>query len=84
MLRRWARQISVQTGLEEEQWSQIEEQVVRQWTNFLDENRGQIQPLLNEFLELRLGLEPPEEQRVQDWAERVTPVFQYLRRQLEV
>jgi hypothetical protein len=82
-LRRWAQDIGHRHELNETQKVKVEEAVVKRWSTFLDNNRGQIQPLVNEFIELRMGVEPPSKQRVQDWAKRATPVFEQFRGQLE-
>jgi hypothetical protein len=82
-LRRWATDIGHRHELNEAQKVKVEEAVVKRWSTFLDNNRSQIQPLVNEFIELRMAVEPPPKQRVQDWAKRATPVFEQFRGQLE-
>jgi hypothetical protein len=57
--------------------------IVDRWGKFLDENRETLRPLMNEFLELRMELEPPPKEKVQDWAKRAQPVFEQFRRQID-
>lgn len=62
--------------------TKVEEVVVKRWSSFFNENRAQIQPLANEFIELRMELKPPPKDRVQDWAKRAMPVFERFRSQI--
>jgi hypothetical protein len=56
---------------------------VQRWTKFLDDNRDEIQPLTNEFLEMRLDITPPSQSHVQDWARRARPLFDKTTKQIE-
>jgi len=83
MLARWAETVSDELDLDTSQRGRVREAVTKRWGKFLEENRGRIQPLVNEYLELRMELVPPDKQRVQAWAERAMPVFAGLRQELD-
>lgn len=82
MLARWADQAGYRYELDDEQRSNVREAVAKRWGTFLDENRSTIQPLVNEFVEMRMELEPPGKEQVQEWAKRTMPVFEQVREQL--
>jgi len=82
MLTRWADQISRKYDLEESQQAKVRQAVVERWGTFLNENRSTIQPLANEFVEMRMELEPPAKEQVQAWAQRAMPVFVQFRQQV--
>ncbi|UCC32492.1 MAG: hypothetical protein JSU86_09455 [Phycisphaerales bacterium] len=83
MLTRWADRISRKYELEESQRAKVRKAVVERWGTFLNENRSTIQPLVNEFVEMRMGLEPPTKEQVQAWAQRVAPAFEKFREQVD-
>jgi len=83
MLTRWADAISRQHKLDDEQRAKIREAVTKRWGAFLNENRSTIQPLVNEFIEMRMGLEPPAKEHVQAWAGKAMPVFEQFREQIK-
>jgi len=82
MLRRWLEESCEQYDLSEDQRSGLREDFVEEWTEFFSENRSSLQPLVNEFIEMRVGLEPPGREIVQSWAERMSPVFEKGRDQI--
>lgn len=82
MLTRWADEVSRQYELDDAQRTKVREAVVKRWSGFLNEHRSAIQPIVNEFVEMRMELEPPTKERVQAWAKRATPVFEQFREQL--
>ena len=82
LLVRWADQIGREYELDDEQREKVRDTVVDRWAPFLEENRKAIQPVVNEFLEMRLDLAPPEKSRVAAWAERAKPVFDSLRAEI--
>lgn len=82
LLKRWAEDISVQFDLNAEQKEKVRERVVRRWTGYLNENRSKILPVVNEFIEMRLELEPPAKERVQKWADSALPLMDGFRQQL--
>lgn len=83
ILARWAERTASGYDLDEETRKDFRERSVKRWTEFLIERRGEIQPLLNEFLEMRMALAPPPKEQVQKWASRVGPVFQEVREEVE-
>jgi len=83
MLSRWAHEAAYEYDLDDQQLEKADKAVVERWTKFLDENRTEIQPLVNEFLEMRIELTPPEKTRVQDWARRAKPHFENAKKQIE-
>lgn len=82
LLARWANDIGDQYDLNDEQRATVRKEIVQDWGRYLNENRATIQPLVNELLELRLGVEPPSEHEVQAWAEKTMPAFQQFREQI--
>lgn len=82
MLTRWADDTSAHFELDVEQRDVLRERVVDRWGDFLESNRKDIQPLINEFLEMRVDSAPPDEERVKKWAERAEPVFGKFREQV--
>ena len=82
LLVRWADQVSGEFELNDEQRDKVREAVVDRWAPFLAENREAFQPVVNEFIEMRLDLAPPDKSRAQAWAERAKPVFDRLRAQV--
>lgn len=83
MLSRWAEQAAYEYDLDDEQREKTRKAVVERWTKFLDENRDEIQPLANEFIEMRMELAPPDKQKVMEWASRARPIFEASRKQIE-
>lgn len=82
MLARWAEEAAYEYDLDDPQREKTRKAVVERWTKFLDENRDAIQPLANEFLEMRMELAPPDKSDVQDWAKRARPVFEMATKQI--
>jgi hypothetical protein len=83
MLARWAEEASHEYKLDDEQRKKSSESVVERWSTFLSENREEIQPLANEYLEMRMGLRPPDKDKVQEWARRARPVFDMVSREMD-
>ena len=79
MLLRWAEEAFDEYDLDGDQRTKVREATVKRFETFLTENRSQIQPLANEFIEMRMTLEPPSKERVQAWADRALPVFEKTR-----
>ena len=82
ILARWAERTAKGYDLDEETRKEFREKSVKRWTEFLTQRRGEIQPLLNEFLEMRMALAPPSKEQVKKWASRVGPVFEKVRAQV--
>ncbi len=83
VLTRWADRVSSEYELDEAQRAKVGKAVAKRWGGFLKENRPKIQPLVTDYLEMRLGMEPPGAERVQAWAKQATPLFERLRKQLD-
>ena len=81
MLLRWAEETCAEYDLDDPQRAKVRDDLVEQWSGFLTENRSILQPLANEFIEMRMTLEPPSKERVQAWADRALPVFEKTRDQ---
>ncbi len=82
ILARRADEVGRHYDLDEQQRRRVRELVVRRWSDFLAENRPLIQPLANEFLEMRMELEPPSKEQVQAWAKRTGPLFEGMEAQV--
>jgi hypothetical protein len=82
MLQRWAEEACEEYDLDGDQRAKVREATVKRFESFLTENRSRIQPLANEFIEMRMDLEPPSKERVQAWADRALPVFEKSRDQI--
>lgn len=83
MLTRWAEEAAYEYDLDDQQREKTRKAVVQRWTGFLDEYREEIQPLANEFLEMRMELTPPEKSDVQEWARRAKPFFDKAAKNIE-
>ncbi len=82
LLLRWANKIGDQYELDTAQRKQLREAVLKRWPSFLQDNRSRIQPLINQFLEMRMALETPPKENVQDWAKRALPVLGDITQQI--
>ncbi|MHC5111069.1 MAG: hypothetical protein ACYTHJ_14450 [Planctomycetota bacterium] len=83
LLRRFADDVFYRFEFNEDQRQDVEEAVVTRWTEYLDGNRDRLQPLLNEYIELKMHLEPPDREEIQSWAQRAIPAFQSMKEQLQ-
>ncbi|HUU82413.1 MAG TPA: hypothetical protein VM243_02810 [Phycisphaerae bacterium] len=83
MIRRWALEATEVYELDDEQQEQVEARMLDRGTRFLRENRRDLQPLVNEFFEARLAVEPPSPEQVQEWSSRALPVFDRIRTEIE-
>jgi|CXWL01.1.fsa_nt_gi hypothetical protein len=83
MLTRWAEEAGYEYDLDDQQREKTRKVVVQRWTKFLDDNREDIQPLTNEFLEMRMEITPPTKTHVQEWARRARPFFDKATKQIE-
>jgi hypothetical protein len=80
LLARVSDQMTERYGLSEARQEEVREAFVDRWSSYLNENRDKLQPLANEFLEMRLGLTPPDKDRVREWAGRTGPIFDEIKR----
>ena len=69
--------------LSDEQYEQVRDGMVERWSTFLQENRRELQPLVNEWFEARVAIDPPSAEQVQDWASRAMPVFEKIQAQVD-
>jgi hypothetical protein len=69
--------------LTQQQQAELESLMLETWPPFLEKERADLQPLINEFFEARLELEPPAKDRVQQWASRAEPLLERLKYQFE-
>ena len=76
LLLRWADMGTNKYDLDEQQMKQMRENVLERWPRFFAEHREQIQPVLNEWIEMRIGMEPPPQERVQAWSAQAEPIFE--------
>ncbi|HNQ23194.1 MAG TPA: hypothetical protein PKK06_08885 [Phycisphaerae bacterium] len=82
-LLRWTDEATGNYDLDDEQLRRIREQVLQRWPAFFQEHRAQLQPLVNEWFEMRIDMQPPGKERVQAWTERALPMFDEFRTQLK-
>ena len=82
-LHRWCGQVTDQYQLDAEQAAQLERMMFRRWPRWMKDNRSQLQPLFNEFMENRLAPQPPSAEQVSDWAGRALRMFDSGRRELD-
>jgi hypothetical protein len=65
-------------NLRPEQAEEIQQSMTKRWTEFMHENRADIQPLMNEYAEANLAPNPPTPEKVSEWAARATPVYRLV------
>ncbi|MBI1826209.1 MAG: hypothetical protein HY287_10370 [Planctomycetes bacterium] len=82
MLARWAEESCAEYDLDREQTEKARDAMVQQWHDYLTDHRSEIQPLMNEFLEMKLDVNPPSNEQVKAWAEKAIPVFEKTREQI--
>ncbi|NOT02079.1 MAG: hypothetical protein HOP29_15815 [Phycisphaerales bacterium] len=82
LLARWADDNALKYGLNAPLAERHREQLVDRWKRFASENRAALQPLLNEYIESRLAVTPPDPAAVRNWAERAMPMFESFREEL--
>ena len=82
LILRWADEAATEYDLDEKQRETVRERMLDHWPKYFNENRAEIQQAVNQFIEMRMELEPPSRERVQEWARRTTPVFASFRDEL--
>lgn len=82
MLVRWVEEAGEKFELDEDQRGAVRDLVVERWEKYLTEHRAEIQPLVNEFIEMRMELTPPPKEKVQAWTEKALPVFEKSKQQI--
>lgn len=82
MMRRWADEVGQRYKLDERQRAEWGDRMSQRWTRFARENRTEMQPILSEFIEMRLEMAPPSQEKVKAWAERAAAAFDKLKTNL--
>lgn len=68
--------------LTDEQADRWREVTTERWVKFAEENRRELQPLANEFIEMRLEMEPPSPERIKAWATGAEKAFESIRSEM--
>lgn len=68
-------EVAKQYEFDEEQLYRTRELWKERIPAFMNENRAEIQTLMNEFFEAQLSGEPPTAEEVADWSQRALPLF---------
>jgi len=58
--------------------SQVSQRAADVWSELIEENRETLKPLLDDYLDIRLGSKPVSPDRVKRWAEQAEPVIDQL------
>jgi hypothetical protein len=69
---------------DEDQLWQTRELIKERFPDWLQENRRNIQPLVNEWVEMNMAGMPPTKDEVADWAQRALPMFDEFREKVEL
>lgn len=72
---RWAEMVSERYELDDQQQKDLVAQMQRRWMRFADDNEKALKPLLNEYIEMRLQMEPPTKEQVAEWSQRAGKSF---------
>lgn len=83
LIQRWAQQIGQHYDLRPDQFREVESHLTGRWSSFLTKNRSELQPLLNQYVEIRMAVSPPTPEQVSEWSTRALPVFERLRNHVE-
>ncbi len=78
VLDRITEEIAEQYELDEDQVEKTRALLKKRVPLFLDENRAEIQTLMNQFFEVQLAGEPPAPEEVAGWSKRVLPLMEKL------
>ncbi len=82
LLLRWTAQVGQQYALDDAQHELVQQAILKRWPPFLQENRSKIQPLINQFLEMRMAMTPPPKEAVQEWAKHAQPILDVISQQI--
>ncbi len=82
MVRRWASRMGDRYDMDDTQREKLQGAVVERWVPFLAKYRDRIEPLVDEFVEMRLELSPPSREKAQAWAHRALPMLDTLKTEL--
>ncbi len=65
---RWLDAVSHKYKMDNDQVAKAREDALKRWPEFIRKNRDKLQPVVNEFIEMRLEMSPPSKERVANWA----------------
>ena len=82
VLARWADDLALRYELDEDATVALQYELSQEWGTFIRENRPVLQPLLNEYVEARLALHPPDPEVVRAWSARARPVLAKIEKHL--
>ncbi len=77
-LREAARLRAEEYGLDDAQRAQLEDALLARWPRFFRDNEDELRPLLTQLVEARTAPEPPEAERVAQWARRALPMWERI------
>ena len=66
------------SNLTEAYCAKLRDRTADEWSQLIEDHRDGLRPLLNEYLDMRLGPEPPTDERVKRWAEKAEPIVEQL------
>ncbi len=66
------------SNLTEAYCAKLRDATADEWSQLIEDHRDGLRPLLNEYLDMRLGPEPPTDERVKRWAEKAEPIVDQL------
>ncbi|MCC7291151.1 MAG: hypothetical protein IT449_03700 [Phycisphaerales bacterium] len=82
MLARWGEMVSEHYELDEKQSTELTSKIKSRWTTFAKENQKTLEPLLTDFIEMRLQMEPPTKEQVAEWSKRAGGAFDLLEKEI--
>ncbi len=82
MTRRWADEVASRYSLDERQQGVWADKMADRWTRFSREQRERMEPILSEFIEMRLEMTPPSVEQVRAFADKASPAFDLFRDEL--
>lgn len=79
---RLADEKSLKFDLDESQAKEMRRKFVDRWSRFAKDRRTKLQPLIIEYLESQLAMQPPDTEAVASWSKRAMPMFDDLEAEL--
>lgn len=79
---RWVAAAAQQYELSPEQQGKLEVQLLDQWRPFMEEVRGELDPIMSELLKASFAKPPPSREAAQSWAARARPLFERIHAQI--
>jgi len=83
LLTRWAEHVVERYELDEAQSVELTRKLKSRWSGYLNDNESSLKPLLNSFVEMRLQMEPPSKEQVQEWGRRASQAFNSFETQIK-